>query len=75
VNTLYCSEEWRGKHINAPPGDNFTPGDKIYPWGTTSPLRSKFAPRNEVKNGPLVTLLVRLILGIFNKSKHFTFVV
>jgi hypothetical protein len=27
------------------------PGDKIHPWGTTSPLGSKF--RGEVKNGPL----------------------
>jgi hypothetical protein len=28
--------------------ENFTPGDKIHPWGTTSPLW--FAPRREVKN-------------------------
>jgi hypothetical protein len=46
VNTLYCSEEWRGEQRISPPGD------KIHPWGTTSPPGSKFAPRGEVENGP-----------------------
>jgi hypothetical protein len=44
VNTLYCLEEWRGEQRISPPGD------KIHPWGTTSPLGSKFAPRGEVQN-------------------------
>jgi hypothetical protein len=35
------------------PRDNFTQGDKSHPWGTTSLLGSKFAPRGEVKNGLL----------------------
>jgi hypothetical protein len=47
VNTLYCLQEWRGEQRILPPGD------KINPWGTTSPLGSKFAPRSEVKNWPL----------------------
>jgi hypothetical protein len=54
VNTLYCLEEWRGKHRISPPWYNFTPrgqssllGDKFAPGG------SKFAHRGEVKNGPL----------------------
>jgi hypothetical protein len=51
VNTLYCLEEWRGEQRISPPGDNFTPGDKIHPWGTTLPLGAKFSPRGEVKNG------------------------
>jgi hypothetical protein len=38
--------------IFTPPGDNFTPRGLIHPWGTTSPLGSKFDPRGEVKNGP-----------------------
>jgi hypothetical protein len=46
VNTLYCLEEWRGKHRISPPWDNFTPR------GQNSPLGDKFAPRGEVKNGP-----------------------
>jgi hypothetical protein len=46
VNTLDCLEEWRGKQRISPPGD------KLYPWGITSPLGSKFAPRGKVKNGP-----------------------
>jgi hypothetical protein len=29
--------------------DNFTAGDKIHPWGTTTPLGSKFAPRGELR--------------------------
>jgi hypothetical protein len=34
--------------------ENFAPrDDKILPWGTTSLLGSKFAPRGEVKNGPM----------------------
>jgi hypothetical protein len=33
VNTLYYSEEWRGKQRISPPGDNFTPiqGTKFTP--------------------------------------------
>jgi hypothetical protein len=53
VNILYCLEEWRGKQRISPPEDNFTPRDKIHPWGTTSPLGAKFSPWGEVKNGPL----------------------
>jgi hypothetical protein len=53
---MYCLEEWTGEQRISPPGDNFTPpGDKIHPWGTASPLGSKFAPRSEVKNGPLLS--------------------
>jgi hypothetical protein len=37
VNTLYCLEEWRCEQRIAPPGGDFTPGDKINPLGTTSP--------------------------------------
>jgi hypothetical protein len=36
-----------GRTENFTPGDNFTPGGQLRPWG------SKFAPRGEVKNGPL----------------------
>jgi hypothetical protein len=50
VNTLYCLEEWRGEQRISPLGDT------IHPWGTTSPLGSKFAPRGKVKNGPLLSL-------------------
>jgi hypothetical protein len=51
MNTLYSLEEWSGEQrISAP-------GDKFHPWGTTSPLGPKFAPRGEVKNGPQVILL------------------
>jgi hypothetical protein len=46
VNTLNFLEEWRGEQRISPPGD------KIHPWGTTSPLGAEFAPRDEVKNGP-----------------------
>jgi hypothetical protein len=46
VNSLYCLEEWRGEQRISPPGN------KIHPWGTTSPLGSKFASRDEVKNEP-----------------------
>jgi hypothetical protein len=35
----------------SPPRDNFTPGDKIHPWGTYSPLGSKFAPRVKLRIG------------------------
>jgi hypothetical protein len=42
-----------GRTENITSEDNISPGDKIYPWKTTSPLGSKFAPRGEVKNGPL----------------------
>jgi hypothetical protein len=42
-----------GQTVNFTPRDNFTPGVKIHSWGTTSPLGVKFAPRGEVKNGPL----------------------
>jgi hypothetical protein len=38
VNTLYCSEEWRGEQRISPPGDNFAPGGH---------------PGGEVKNGPM----------------------
>jgi hypothetical protein len=31
---------------------------EFHPWGTTLPLGVKFTPRGEVKNGPLVTLVV-----------------
>jgi hypothetical protein len=48
VNILYCLEEWRGEQRISPPGDNFTPGGQLRPWG------SKFAPRGEVKNGPQI---------------------
>jgi hypothetical protein len=51
VKTPYGLEEWRVEQIS-PQGDSFTPGDKFHPWGTTSPLGSKFAHRGEVKNGP-----------------------
>jgi hypothetical protein len=47
MNTLHCLEEWRGKQRIS------LLGDKVHSWGTTSPLGSKFAPRGEVKNGPL----------------------
>jgi hypothetical protein len=30
---------WRVEKRISPPGDNFTPGDEIHPWGTNSPLR------------------------------------
>jgi hypothetical protein len=43
-----------GRTDNFTPWDNFTLGGKIYPWGTTSPLGSKFAPRVRVKNEPQV---------------------
>jgi hypothetical protein len=33
--------------------ENFIPRGQNSPWGTTSPLGSKFALRGEVKNGPL----------------------
>jgi hypothetical protein len=53
VNTLYCVEEWRGKHRISPSGDNFTLrgqssslGAKVHPWGP------KFAPRAKFKVGP-----------------------
>jgi hypothetical protein len=45
---IYCLEEWRGEQRNSPLGDNFIPRNKVHSWG------SKFAPRVEVKNGPLV---------------------
>jgi hypothetical protein len=35
VKTLYYLEEWRGEQRISPPGD------KIHPWGTTTPLGSK----------------------------------
>jgi hypothetical protein len=35
---VHCLEEWRGEQRIPPPGDNFTPGDKVHSWGTTSPL-------------------------------------
>jgi hypothetical protein len=53
VNTLYCLEEWRREQRISPPGD------KIHPWGTNSPLGSKFAPRGEVKNGSMDNEKVR----------------
>jgi hypothetical protein len=49
VNILYSSEEWRGEQRTS------HPGDKIYPWGTTSRLGSKFSPKGEVKNEPLIS--------------------
>jgi hypothetical protein len=49
VNTLYCLEEWRGTQRSSPLGDKSPLWYKIHPWG------SKFAPRGEVKNGPLLT--------------------
>jgi hypothetical protein len=55
VNNVYFLDEWRGKQKISPPGITSppAPGDKIHPWGTTVPLGSKYAPRGEVKNGPL----------------------
>jgi hypothetical protein len=41
-----------GPTENFNPGDNFTPRGQIHPWGV-----SKFDPRGEVENGPLVSLL------------------
>jgi hypothetical protein len=35
--------------------ENLTPRGQISPCGTTSPRGSKFAPKDEVKNGPLET--------------------
>jgi hypothetical protein len=37
-----------GQTENFTPRDNFTPREKIHPWGTTSPLGSKFAPWGDV---------------------------
>jgi hypothetical protein len=48
-----CLGEWRGEQRISPQRITSPPGDKNQPWGTTSPLESKFAPRVEVKNGPL----------------------
>jgi hypothetical protein len=45
VNTLYCLEEWRGKHRISPPWDNFTPR------GQNSPLGDKFAPGVKLRMG------------------------
>jgi hypothetical protein len=59
MNTLYCLEEWRGKQRISLPGDNFTPKAKIHPWEKNSLLGSKFAPRGEVTNGPLVFLTLK----------------
>jgi hypothetical protein len=36
-----------------PQGITSPPGYKIHPWWTNPPLGPKFAPRGEVKNGPL----------------------
>jgi hypothetical protein len=41
-------------------------GDKIHPWGRSSPLGSKFAPRCEVKNGPQVFLTTMVKNGTIN---------
>jgi hypothetical protein len=35
--------------------ENFTPRG-IHPWGTKTPLGSKFAPRGKVNNGPLASV-------------------
>jgi hypothetical protein len=43
-------------------GETSTPGDKINPLGTNSPLGSKFAPRGEVKNGPHVASIVGAVI-------------
>jgi hypothetical protein len=53
VNTLYCFEEWKGEQIISPTGDNFTPRGQNSPLGDNFTPGSKFAPRCEVKNGPL----------------------
>jgi hypothetical protein len=53
--TTSCLEEQRGEQRIS------TLGDKIHPCETTSPPGSNFAPRGEVKNGPLeLTFLVDL---------------
>jgi hypothetical protein len=47
-------------------------GDKVHPWGTTSPLGPKFAPRGEVKNGPKERnqcLLLRETNGAISAAK------
>jgi hypothetical protein len=49
MNTLHCLEEWRSEQRISPQG-------KLRPRGPNSLLGDKFAPRREVKNGPLVTL-------------------
>jgi hypothetical protein len=71
VNTLYCLEEWRGEQRISSPGDNFTPRGKKSPLVTNSPLGSKFAPRGEVKNGPLFFGAPAQINGSMKlKKKH-----
>jgi hypothetical protein len=54
VKTLYCLEEWKDEQRISHEGITPPPGDKINPWGTTSPLGSKFVPRGEVNNGPQI---------------------
>jgi hypothetical protein len=54
VNTLCYFEEWRGEQRISLPMNNFTLGCQLHPWGP------KFAPRGEVKNGPLDGLLDEL---------------
>jgi hypothetical protein len=41
VNTIYCLKEWRGEQRISPPGDKFTPGWQIHPWGQSLPLGVK----------------------------------
>jgi hypothetical protein len=52
---LFTRMEFTPQGITSPQGglnsllvDNFAPGGQLRPWG------SKFSPRGEVKNGPLV---------------------
>jgi hypothetical protein len=52
--------QWRGKQRISLPGDKFTPGNKIHPWGITSPLGSKFVQRGKVKNGPQRLAIIQL---------------
>jgi hypothetical protein len=39
-----------GEQKILPPGDNFTPKDKIHRWGTNSSLGSNYYSRGEVNN-------------------------
>jgi hypothetical protein len=41
--------EGQTEGITSPIGEKFTPGGQLRPWG------SKFAPRDEVKNGSLLS--------------------
>jgi hypothetical protein len=47
-----ANREFHPQGITLPLGDKLTPGGQLRPWG------SKFAPRGEVKNGPLLCACV-----------------